>query len=178
MFYTDNLLLWLSVPEEHSWRSKTRTLVWHFRKKTLLGRIDGETLGGVKEQSNHRKMTFSIHHYISWSLLSWCLQHECSDTCCEHVRRAALCSCRSHQTALVMRWLFWLGLFPQDCSGPCSALGPFVDEQFEALEPCSAHGRVLLVLLPLLLWTWEDSVCAYLNLDLLRFWPTGNYPQC
>lgn len=49
-----------------------------------------------------------------------------------------------------------------------------MDEQFEALESHSAHGRVLLVLLPLLLWTWEDMVCAYLNLDLRAtqiIWP-------
>lgn len=38
-------------------------------------------------------------------------------------------------------------------------LRPFVDEQLEALEPHSAHGRVLLVLLPLLLGrTWSVHV--------------------
>lgn len=56
----------------------------------------------------------------------------------------------------MIRLLFCLGQFPQGCSGLCSALGPFVDEQFEALELHLACGRFLFVLLPLLLGPWDD----------------------
>lgn len=57
----------------------------------------------------------------------------------------------------MIRLLFCLGQFLQGSSGLPSALGPFLDEQLKALEPHPAHGMLLLVLLPLLLGTWEDT---------------------
>jgi len=106
------------------------------------------------EQSKEDDLLLSSQHFTATFVLMPSAQMP------EHAVRAAYPVCRSHSTAAVRRLLFCFGQFSQGCSGPHSALGTFVDMQFETLEPHPAHGWIPLVLLPLSLGIWE-SMCLH-----------------
>lgn len=132
---------------------------WSKRKTIGEGRLEAPISGLKAKPPQEEDLVLSLATFV---LLPWaCVESSLP---------------RWHQTAAGVRELFSLGEIPQGCSGPCSALGPSVEEQFKALKPHSACRRILLVLLTRK--TQElGCICACLSLGLWAtpiLWPTSN----